>query len=168
MNYKQNYHQIILVLLLLTFMISMVAPTFGATVVLQNWDLVDSGKHLDWGGSTAYQSEFNSSVTTWNNYKSGVIRKDSVLNLKDVTISDYSAVDGKAGVTSSSGTLKFNKYYMVDFNTNVRKNVCTHELGHALGLDHNQQGDVMHSQVTSVCTLSANDKASYDAAYSNY
>ncbi|WNY25321.1 M57 family metalloprotease [Methanolapillus millepedarum] len=159
---------VIILLIAFIFLISATTPVLGATVKLQTWDLVDSGKHLDWGGSTTYQSEFNASVVTWNNYKAGIIRKDGIANLKDVTISDYSLQDSYSGVTSPSGTLKFNTYYMKDYSTDVRKNVCTHELGHALGLDHNSQGDVMYSQVTVRNDLSANDKASYDAAYLRY
>ena len=108
---------------------------------------------MDWKGSTSYQTQFNSAVSTWNNYKSGVIRKDAWNTINDVTISDYNEVSSTAGVTSSAGTIK---------------NVCTHELGHALGLAHNAKGDVMYAYVNSVTSLSANDKASYDASYKRY
>lgn len=68
---------------------------------------------MDWKGSTSYQTQFNSAVSTWNNYKSGVIRKDAWNMINDVTISDY-------------------------------------------------------NEVSSVTSLSANDKASYDASYKRY
>ena len=93
-----------------------------------NWYLVDSGKHLDWKGSTSYQTQFNSAVSTWNNYKSGVIRKDAWNTINDVTISDYNEVSSTAGVTSSAGTIKFNTYQMDNFTSAQKRNVCTHEL----------------------------------------
>ena len=77
-------------------------------------------------------------------------------------------VSSTAGVTSSAGTIKFNTYQMDNFTSAQKRNVCTHELGHALGLAHNAKGDVMYAYVSSVTSLSANDKASYDASYKRY
>lgn len=107
-------------------------------------------------------------LSKWNNYKSGVIRKDAWNTINDVTISDYNEVSSTAGVTSSAGTIKFNTYQMDNFTSAQKRNVCTHELGHALGLAHNAKGDVMYAYVSSVTSLSANDKASYDASYKRY
>ena len=115
---------------------------------------------MDWKGSTSYQTQFNSAVSTWNNYKSGVIRKDAWNTINEVS--------STAGVTSSAGTIKFNTYQMDNFTSAQKRNVCTHELGHALGLAHNAKGDVMYAYVSSVTSLSANDKASYDASYKRY
>jgi hypothetical protein len=140
----------------------------AATVATLSWWLADSGKHLDWDGSTTYQTQFNAAVTTWNNYKSGVIRPDSLSVVQDVAISDYSEVSSVAGVTSSAGTIKFNTYVMGGLTTTQRQNVCTHELGHALGLAHNLSGDVMYAYVSTVTSLSANDKASYDSSYTRF
>lgn len=109
---------------------------------------------MDWKGSTSYQTQFNSAVSTWNNYKSGVIRKDAWNTINDVTISDYNEVSSTAGVTSSAGTIKFNTYQMDNFTSAQKRNVCTHELGHALGLAHNAKGDVMYAYVSSVTILS--------------
>ncbi|MBT2667687.1 cell surface protein [Bacillus sp. ISL-4] len=82
----------------------------AATVIVKTltWDLVDSGRHMDWGGSSKYSTNFTSGVSVWNNYKSGVIRKDTASTIQDVKISDYSQVSQTAGVTSSVGTIKFN------------------------------------------------------------
>lgn len=161
-------------LLLSTFIIIYLSFSVGSQVSaapivkLLGWDLVDSGKHLDWDGSTAYQTQFNSAVTTWNNYKSGIIRPDSASVIEDVAISDFYEVSTTAGVTNSGGTIKFNTYHMDDYSTTQRQNVATHELGHALGLDHNTSSDVMYAYVSTITSLSANDKASYDSAYANY
>lgn len=45
---------------------------------LLGWDLVDNGKHLDWDGGTKYLDDWYDSVQVWEDYKPGVIRKDSI------------------------------------------------------------------------------------------
>lgn len=110
----QKCRKFLMALLCLCLFLSIsVIPASAATTAILDWYLVDSGKHLDWKGSTSYQTQFNSAVSTWNNYKSGVIRKDAWNTINDVTISDY-------------------------------------------------------NEVSSVTSLSANDKASYDASYKRY
>lgn len=155
------------IMLLLISSFAMPKSTYAAAKLL-TWDLVDSGKHMDWDGSSAYLTNFTSAVTVWNNYKSGVIRKDSATVIEDVKISDYYEVSSTAGVTSSAGTIRFNTYQMGGYTSTKRKNVAMHEIGHALGLAHNTSADVMYAYVSTKVTLSANDKASYDAAYKKY
>ncbi|MBZ3935387.1 matrixin family metalloprotease [Methanimicrococcus blatticola] len=157
---------LLLILLLLT---AFATPALGATSSIQWWHMVDSGKHLDWGGSTKYQSDFNSSVSTWNSHKSGVIRKDSLVYIRDVTISDVYWSNGTVGlVNGDNKTMQFNTRLMDPMNSTRRKNACLHELGHALGLDHNQNGDVMYAFSSNAVSLTANDKASYNASYARY
>lgn len=47
---------------------------------------------------------------------------------------------------------------MDNFTSAQKQNVCTHELGHALGLAHNAKGDVMYAYVSSVKSLSLSSK----------
>ena len=70
-----------------------------------------------------------------------------------------------AGVTGSNGVIRFNKYIMDKLSYNGKKNVCIHELGHALGLEHNTSADIMYMYATQRVKLSYNDKISYDYAY---
>lgn len=51
---------------------------------LQGWDLVDSGKHLDWDGNTKYTTSVGNAVDLWETYKSGIIRPDSAYVIEDV------------------------------------------------------------------------------------
>ncbi|MFZ3102441.1 MAG: matrixin family metalloprotease [Desulfitobacteriaceae bacterium] len=140
-----------------------------AAVSLQGWDLVDSGKHCDWDGTSAYLTPITNGASTWNAYKSGVIRKDTIFTLQDVAISDYYEVSTTCGETGSSGYIYFNTYQMQNFSADQRKSVAMHELGHCLGLGHNTStSDVMYTPTQGVTTLSQNDKDSYDAAYNNY
>ena len=140
------------------------------TVSLNTWDLVDSGKHLDWSGKTKYSSYVTTATKKWNVYKKGIIRKDTVSTINDVTLSDYYNDDSDIwGVASNRETIRFNTYNM-DKNEDDdagRLNTVMHEFGHVLGLDHNERKDVM-SEFSNVTELTENDKKSYDAAYKKY
>ena len=136
-----------------------------AAIKIMKWNLVDSGKHLDWDGKTEYKSQFESAIKVWNSYKKGVIRKDNLVRWQDLAVSDCFEVSTMAGITFSNGIIRFNKYNMDMFNYNQKKNVCIHELGHALGLGHNTSGDIMYAYATAKVKLSYNDKKSYDYAY---
>ncbi|MDR0883834.1 MAG: hypothetical protein LBN05_04420 [Oscillospiraceae bacterium] len=107
------------------------------------FDLVDSGGHLDWDGSTKYQSFFNTGVSAWNTMMGTTrIRKDSLLNLQDVKILDeYVYSDKPLTLGRVDPDVKKLFFYtsrmdLVDSNLR-RQEVIIHELGHALGLAHN-------------------------------
>lgn len=136
------------------------------------YDMVDSGKHLDWDHDTAYASSVRAAAKTWNNYKSGVIREDTSTTIEDVYIYDYSQRNNYPGTTFYGGfganTISLNSYYMESYNSTWKQAVATHELGHALGLDENLTGDVMDPIARGKVSLTANDEASYNAAYAKY
>lgn len=148
--------------------------------VLNVWS-VDSGKHLDWSGSTSYSSNWNTGVSTWNNYKSGVIRKDTILTTNDVTISDVASLPSNIvaqttqyGTGHSSGsTIKFSTAQMNSLSSTKKNIVCTHEIGHTLGLDENNDNGttlVMYNNIannTSNNVLHSEDKFNYDYMYNN-
>ena len=141
------------------------------TAILLDWDLVDSGKHLDWGGNSQYISQFRTAVNVWNGYKSGVIREDNISTLQDVTIKD--ATNSQTGaLASTSPVFREIKIYtdaMAGYFERSQTSALIHELGHALGLAHrNERGTVMDPVVNPLIELSKADKISYDAAYNNY
>lgn len=154
------------------FISSLAYAWFSYSIILQTWDLVDSGKHLDWGGSSKYQTQFNNAVNTWNNYKSGVIRKDTLTTVQDVTITDVNKKNVKwAGQTDAfPRVIRLNKYYLDNYSNDRRQNCCVHELGHALRLEHRDKepDSVMRSANTPIKVLSLGDKRNYDAAYKQY
>lgn len=146
---------------------SAVAPASAGTSLL-SWDLVDGGKHLDWDSNSIYTTEIYYAVNLWESHRVGVIRPDTASVVQDVFVSDYYQVTTTAGVTSSAGTLKLNKYRMQPYSWSQRRNLTSHEFGHALGLDHNTSADVMYKYVTSNTRLTTNDRASYNASYRRY
>lgn len=149
----------------------------AAVYLTPNGDNVDSGGHLDWDYDTKYLSESEFAQTTWNDYKSGVIRKDSIWVEEDIFVTDYySATDGNLGYRSASNQLiALNDYYFVSGNTqsltpDQRRKTVTHEFGHALGLGENNSGvaAIMRQGKYSYQVLHQDDKDSYDAAAALY
>lgn len=138
------------------------------TLSLLSWDLVDSGKHMDYTDNTAYT--ITTGIAVWNTYKSGVIRVDAWNTINDVTYSDVDNLGTDiVGQTSSNGTIKFARDYMDYLTSTQRKNVVIHETGHALRLGHRDEDDsVMLPYVTTITTLSQGDKNNYDYAYDYY
>ncbi len=136
---------------------------------LNSFDLVDSGKHLDWDGNSNYKYSFQSAVRKYNAYKSGIIRADSLSVIQDVDIADYYEVSSVVTKTTSNGHIRFNQYNMDSQTDNENLADCMFALGMALGLGKTSvKTDVMYQYVNSVTDLSANDKASYDEAYKKY
>lgn len=147
--------------------------------VMDRWS-VDSGKHLDWDGSTKYQSNFNLGVSVWNNYKSGVIREDSLSTVQDTTIGDIEYITGGAiASTDQSGpgkalisNITFSTSKMDKLSTTLKNVCCTHELGHVLGLGENPDytNAIMYPYAetnTSNNVLHTDDKVNYDYMYNN-
>lgn len=145
------------------------AFTVTAHAALLGWDLVDSGKHLDWDSDTKYVSTVKSGTALWEGYRSGVIREDSLTVIQDVFISDYNEVTSTMAYTNSNGQMMFKDYHFSDMNANQRLKTVTHEFGHALGLDHTSgKNDIMQQGKLEITALSETDKKSYDEAYDTY
>jgi len=142
--------------------------TSYATAYVSGWNLVDSGKHLDYDGNSKYMSNIDSGASKWNAYRSGVIRKDSLLVVQDVYVSDVSVVNNVNATTSNNGTIKMNIYNLDKQTSTQVTRVATHELGHALGCDHSTSADIMYANTIATSSLTQNDKDSYDAAYATY
>ena len=151
-----------------SLMLLQVANADG-TVNLGSFDLVDSGKHLDWGGTTNYYNQLLDAINTWNNYKSGVIRKDKFTTIKDVSISDVYTDTVTIVTVTSSGKIKFNQRVIDTYTYEQKVNACLTAIGLALGLGTTSVStDVMYHGKCATTALSVNDKASYDAAYKKY
>jgi hypothetical protein len=139
-------------------------------------NLVDSRKHCDWDArGSKYHDLIVQGTNMWNSYKPGIFRPDSITVIQDVRISDYTDVDdGIYGYTNKqSAVIKLNSGYLDrrDWDEDNRKHTIYHELGHVLGLGENNNGlatTIMKQGKLKNVTLSADDKASFDAAYKLY
>ena len=102
--------------------------------------------------SNVYYSEFVQAVSSWNSALSSVgasisIKSNTVTGASFVPSAEFYGPTGwngfcKPGPDPSSGTYtyatyKLNRTTMDNFDPAKRKAICTHELGHALGLSHN-------------------------------
>jgi hypothetical protein len=143
---------------------------FYGKAYVQGWDLVDSGGHSDVIYSDSkYSSYIQKGMSSWNNIKSGVFRKDSASTVHDVYISDTVLAAGTNARTFSNGTIQFN-IELMDAKSSARKqHIATHELGHALGIDHVPiEDDVMHKYDNTTSTISGVDEACFDVAEKRY
>ena len=159
------------------FSMSFAITRWYTDTLLDVWS-VDSGKHLDWSGTTQYLGNWYTGINIWNNYKNGVIREDVLATINDVTISDVSFIatninarTEQFGTGHSEGTtIKFATSQMNQLSNLKKDIVCTHEIGHTLGLNENRNSTihVMYDDMTyntSNNNLSAEDKSNYDYMY---
>ena len=172
---KKSFIVLAMVLIALFVIPYSVKAWYTYTIVLQDWDLVDSGKHLDYTNKSKYTSYINQGINTWESYKSGIIRQDTAAIINDVTFSDVSSLGTDAagnaivGQTRGIGTIKFATSFMDTFSNAQKLNVVIHEIGHALRLDHRNESDsIMYPSVTNITTLSIGDQRNYDSAYNEY
>lgn len=135
--------------------------------VLNSFHLVDSGKHMDWDGSTKYSSEWSYAVNTWNAVKN-VIRPNTWYRVKDVTISDFT--DSQSNIVYScqpSGTIKYNRYYFDQFSANEKKSKVLQSVGNALGIYWNDDTTSAMYYGFGPITLSQDDKAALTWLYNH-
>lgn len=140
------------------------------TTSLLTWDLMGSDNKLSIYVNTKYSAAVTTAMNTWCEYKSGIIYKTSSKSSADVTLIDVDSLSGQAVAETSSDAkeIRFNRSKMQTTITAPKNiNACLHELGHGLGLHHNDSGDVMYYRVSTVTALQTNDKRSLDASLAN-
>ena len=129
------------------------------------------GWEIRWWGGTIYGSQLSSGINTWNGLGKINIAPDTIYTLEDLTVSDYndpqSSVWARYGYVWAYSTdlLQFNSYQMNLMTNSQKINSATHELGHALWLNHSITNNVMYYMVTWRTTLGTQDTYDYRTLY---
>lgn len=83
------------------------------------------------------------------------------INKADIIVFDYRQAGKKGfdqyGVTYSDGKIGYNTYLMEKEDDNKKLSLCMHELGHAIGLAHNDEKDSIMGPKRDITELSDND-----------
>jgi hypothetical protein len=125
---------------------------------------VSNGK-IQYNGTTyPYTAEFTSAVSTWNALSKIVIEpEDTTLDLQIIQ-NDYGDLGWAAEWVNDNAPdlMLLNTYYLSGAASSFVQNVITHELGHALGLDHSYSGNIMYYISTTQTSLGAQDISDYN------
>lgn len=126
------------------------------------------GSEIAWGGSTTYSSQCSSGISTWNALGKINITPDTIWTIQDLTFSDvnfrsytwYASWQQRSGADS----IYLNTYYSASLSSSQKQSVCTHELGHSLGLAHSIINNVMFASSWDT-TLGSQDRSDYSYLY---
>jgi hypothetical protein len=124
------------------------------------------GGQLTYLASTTYPTQLANSINTWNSVASTTVSvlaaTTSPENLYIVsTPNSDAAEDGDYDNTTSIPTITLNSYFLDNDSTSQIQHTITHELGHALGLNHSFTGNIMYFNQTSQTVLGAQDLSDY-------
>ena len=123
-----------------------------------SWDKPSANIYLDPNLNDKFRTAYLDAISQWNN--TGAFTFNIVNNINDANIigtQEYNRNTNAAGVTESrynpyagrmnSATIKLNGYYLLNpqfgYNQERITNTAAHELGHAIGLDHNNGDSLM-------------------------
>jgi len=157
----------ILLILPAAFIFLVISNAQAATHYVSGKSSVD-GRIIAWGGTTAYSSQCSSAISTWNALRKISITPDTVWTVEDLTFIDvssrYYSWYGAWEQRTLSDALWINTYYSSSLSSSQKQSVCTHELGHSLGLAHSISGNVMYAFSWSTA-LGSQDRSDYSYLY---
>ncbi len=129
------------------------------------------GYHIQWewavGSTQEYVEEWEAAIATWNALGAVDIRPyESGVN--DVTVQEVDEPterwSGLYEVNLFSDDISLNRAYVDDYAEHSRaipQSVWTHELGHALGLNHSYWGNILYETLSTQVVLGAQDLRDY-------
>lgn len=126
----------------------------------QGWDLVDENRNLHYSDE-AGMAGMGEAAAAWDALGSVNVEPTPSPEETDVTIGSAYLGGGTAGVTSTDGTLVVDSAFYDSATENARKALFTHEVGHALRLDHTSQPSVMWN-ITTNATDNHDTPTEYD------
>jgi hypothetical protein len=139
-------------------LLSPLAPS-AAHAEAQGWDVVDSGKNINWEDHTSYDRANGHGVSVWD--RLGPVNIQQGGGGIDLSVGDSNLPPGVGGRTSSSGTLLYNANVMNQSTANAQDAIAAHEWGHAVGLGHAPAPSVM-TGVTTNSSSNQTDPSSDD------
>ncbi|WP_176224606.1 hypothetical protein [Rhodococcus sp. 1168] len=163
-----------------TYITSGVSGPFGNRI---GYTAVDAfSKTLKLTGSTKYQTNLNYAVGKWNDTSAGLgkvtITQGASAGSANLTVSDVNIPGGFIGQYSPGNrTLQFNDVYLAPgapsyngtsyANDTRRNHTASHELGHALGLYHSCETQLMTPINSTVQGPNPLDRTIYNNLWSN-
>jgi hypothetical protein len=130
-----------------TTLVASVLTALPAEAHFLGYDSVDGREirfedHID-----NYDDARITATSTWNALGRINIAPDTSVTTTDLEWFDSdrgdTGWDGRYHQESFADGITLNEYYLRGYNTNKRRGVASHELGHALGLAHSYAGQVM-------------------------
>jgi predicted Zn-dependent protease len=120
---------------------------------------------IRWTASTTYLTAWTAAVATWNAL--GQIDISEATSTADLDVFDVDEpleIYGGA-YDSDYDILVFNTGRLINYTSSMRQKTATHELGHALGLDHSYWDNVMYFASSTHYQLGDQDIADYEYLY---
>lgn len=132
------------------------------------YSAVDNGE-IRWGGSTQYASEWEDAVATWKALGKVKIEPDQPSSIEDLTLIDVDLPQapyyGQYQHLPLADALRVNTALLKDKTSKERQFTLVHELGHALGLEHSFENNVMEAKLKNQIHLGPHDKEDYEELY---
>lgn len=152
------------------------AGTATASGYILSWDLVVNKQLLVNSTNSKWSRYFTTGISKWNAVRPNTAYQVNNTGNNIVMVSDYYEVTGIMASTFppppyvSSFNITVNDYQFNQVSENSRIEAITHELGHALGLDHYpSKGDLMYNiNYGNTTNLSSQNIAQFKAAAGRY
>lgn len=120
-------------------------PTTPAHAHFLGYSAVD-GREIAYDDFTQWDDARATAIRVWNDLGSIAIVPDGSFTYADLDIQDYNSNDGRCGFyrnQSGADEINLNNFYYPGYNGGQRNACMSHEMGHALGIDHSYTDQVM-------------------------